>query len=114
MDLKVYYQKLRKIEAGIADGDVVVVSLETPDGGRAGVRVETPRSIAAQLIVDGRARLATPEESKEFRDRTAKAKHAFDQQAAASRMQITVVSEADLRALRGPVRGGAGTEAERR
>ncbi len=114
MDLKVYYQKLRQIEAGITEADVVVSSLETPDGGRAGVLVETPRNIAARLIVDGRARLATPEESKEFRDRAAKAKLAFDQQAAASRMQITVISEADMRALRGHTRGNAGIEAERR
>ncbi len=34
MDLRMFYQKLRKIEQEIADPHVVVVSHETPDGGR--------------------------------------------------------------------------------
>ena len=104
MDLRVYYQKIRQIEAGLGETHVVVVSQETPDGGRAGVRAEVPRRTAAQMVVEGKARLAAPEEASEFREQTAAAKQAADQQAAAGRVQFTVVSEADLRALKGGAR----------
>jgi hypothetical protein len=67
MDLKAYYQKVRKIEAGIPEAFVVVVSRGTSDGGRQGVRSEAPRAVAARLIADGKADLASPEESAKFR-----------------------------------------------
>ncbi|MGO9094405.1 MAG: hypothetical protein ACLQGV_04215 [Bryobacteraceae bacterium] len=104
MDLKVYYQKIRQIEASLAEAFVVVASLDTPDGGRAGVLTEAARRVAAKMIVEGRARLASAEETAEHRERAAEAKRAAEQIAAAGRMQITVVSEADLRALRGATR----------
>ncbi len=44
MDLKVFYQKLRKIEQEIADPHVLVVSNETSDGGRAGQKTEVTSS----------------------------------------------------------------------
>jgi hypothetical protein len=104
MDLKVYYQKIRQIEAALGEAYVVLVSQDTPDGGRAGVRTEASRLVAAKMIVEGRARLASAEETAEHRERAAEAKRAAEQVAAAGRMQITVVSEADLRALRGATR----------
>jgi XTP/dITP diphosphohydrolase len=58
MDLKVYYQKLRQVEAELTQPHVVVVSCETPDGGRAGVLSEVPRTIAAKMIVEAKARAA--------------------------------------------------------
>jgi hypothetical protein len=93
MELKVYYQKLRQVEGSITEPYVVVASLETPDGGRAGVLTEVPRALAAKLIVEGGARLATGEESLEFREQVAEAKRLAEQSAAASRIQVTVVSE---------------------
>ena len=101
MDLKVYYQKLRRIEAEMANRDVVVVSLETPDGGKPGVKIEVPREIAARLIVESRARVATEEETVDFLAEAAEAKRLADQAAAASRMQLTVLSEADMKTLKG-------------
>jgi hypothetical protein len=62
MDLRVYFQKLRSFEASIPTPYVVVVSQETPDGGRAGVKTEVRREMAAQLVIEGRARLASEEE----------------------------------------------------
>ncbi len=47
MDLRVYYQKIRKFEAEIPEPFVVLVSRETPDGGKAGVKTDVPRSLAA-------------------------------------------------------------------
>jgi hypothetical protein len=67
MDLRAYYQKIRRIEAGITEAAVVVVSRETSDGGRAGVLTDVPRSVAARLIADEKVELATADEAAEFR-----------------------------------------------
>lgn len=67
MDLRAYYQKLRKIEASMTEPSVVVVSRETTDGGKAGVKTAVSRSLAAKLIVEDQATLASPEEAAQFR-----------------------------------------------
>lgn len=100
MDLKVYYSKLRATEASIPEADTVVISLATPDGGKEGIRSEVRRAVAARLIVEQRARLATPEEAQAYREEMREAQRIAEQKAAAERMRITVLSEADLRALR--------------
>ncbi len=95
MDLKAYYQKLRRTESEITDTQVVVVSLGTPDGGQAGVMTEVPRAIAAKLIVEGAARLSTEAEAQAFREDCTEKQRLAEKAAAASRIQVTVVSEAD-------------------
>jgi len=100
MDLQVYYKKIRTLEASIRDPSVVLVSLETPDGGKEGVRTEVPRLIAARMLVEGTARLATAEEAREFQEQKADAKRQADQIAAVSRMQFAVVSPSELRKLK--------------
>ena len=67
MDLRAYYRKLRGIEAELREDSVVIISRETPDGGRAGVKSDVPRALAARLMVDEKADLATPEEAAGFR-----------------------------------------------
>ena len=67
MDLRAYYEKIRRIEALIDAVFAVVVSRATPDGGRAGVKTELPRAAAARLIADGKVDLANPEEAEQFR-----------------------------------------------
>jgi hypothetical protein len=101
MDLRVFYQKMRQVEASLEEPHVVVISLETSDGGRAGVPAEVSKGVAARLIVEGKARLATAEETTAFRNQAAEAKLTAEQLAAAGRMQITVLSEADVRTLKG-------------
>ena len=106
MDLKAFYQKVRQVAEKIAEAYVVVISLDTPDGGQAGLASEVAKALAAFLVVDGKARLATDGEAKQFRDQVAQAKAAADQLAAAGKMQFTVLSDADLRALKsGPKKG---------
>jgi uncharacterized Fe-S cluster-containing radical SAM superfamily enzyme len=100
MDLRIFYQKLRKIEQEITDPHVVVVSHETPDGGRAGQEAEVSRGIAARLIVEGRARLATAEEAAEYRSAIDQARQEAEQRATAQKIQVNVVSEADFRAIK--------------
>jgi hypothetical protein len=75
MDVRAYFQKLRKIEAGIPEPYVVVVSRETPDGGKPGVKTDVPRSLAAKLIVEDQAVLATAEETGEFRAEMERRRH---------------------------------------
>jgi uncharacterized Fe-S cluster-containing radical SAM superfamily enzyme len=104
MDLRMFYQKLRKIEQEIADPHVVVVSHETSDGGRPGQQAEVSRVIAARLILEGRARLATPEESAEYRAATQEALRQAEQRLMANKVQVNVISDADLRALKGAPR----------
>jgi glucuronate isomerase len=100
MDLRVFFQKLRKIEQEIVDPHVVVVSHETPDGGRAGRLAEVSRSNAARLILEGHAQLATAEESAEFRAAARKALEEAQQRQLADKVHINVISDADLRALK--------------
>jgi len=88
MDLRVYYQKIRKLEAEIPDPFVVIVSRETPDGGKAGIKTDVPRSLAARLIVEGRADIASPEEAAQFqaeRERDLRAAEELEELAAESR-----------------------------
>jgi hypothetical protein len=100
MDLRMFYQKLRKIEQEITDEHVVVVSHETSDGGRPGQLSEAPRSIAARLLVEGRAHLATAEESAAFRAASQRALEDAQQRLMAEKVQVNVISDADLRALK--------------
>ncbi len=104
MDLRLFYQKLRKIEQDIVDPHVIVVSHETSDGGKAGQMSEVSRATAARLIVEGKARLASPEETVAQRSAIEQALQAAEQRAMAQKIQVNVVSEADFRAIKSPAR----------
>lgn len=67
MDLKAYYREIRTLETLLTDKDVVIVSNTTPDGGKAGTITEVPRLVACQLVVEGKARLASTEEIAQYR-----------------------------------------------
>jgi hypothetical protein len=100
MDLKAYYQKIRDVEQDLKRAYAVVVSLETADGGTAGVLTEVAARLAAKMIVEGRARRASEQEEKRFLEQKLEAKRTSDHVEATKRMQITVVSESDIRALK--------------
>ena len=105
MDLQVYYQKIREIEATIPDEYPLMVSVETHDGGKGGTKTEVPRRMAAKLLIEGQARLASKEEAKAHRNAVAEAKRAADHAEAAAKLQLTVLSTNELDKLRGEVRG---------
>ena len=100
MDLRIYYQKIRDERGKIADEFPVVVSHETPDGGKSGAMTEVTRDLAAKLLVDGAAHVANKVEAAEFRQRQADMKAAADQERAASKVQLTVVPKEFLETLR--------------
>jgi len=96
MNLKAYYKKLRAVEQSLTEPFAVLESHETPDGGKEGVLTEVPKHLAARMIAEGRAHIASDEAVKTFQEKKAEAKRAADQEAAAAKMQVTLVP-ADIR-----------------
>ena len=72
---------------------MVVVSLETPEGGKPGRMTEVSRASAAQFVADGKVRLADAEESSAFRDEARNALIVIEEAKMAGKIQLTVVSE---------------------
>lgn len=91
MDLRSYYKKVREAESTLRGNDVVLVSLATSEGGKGGVLTEAPRGVAAKLIAEGRARVATEAESDGFRGELRAARDRYEQDEAARRVQVVMV-----------------------
>src|SRR5579859_6729399 len=100
MDLKSYYHKVRTVSSGLSDEFPVVVSLETPDGGKPGILTEVSRHLAAKMIVDGSVRVARAEEADAYRESQAKARLAAEQAAQSAKVHLTLLTPDDLKALR--------------
>jgi hypothetical protein len=105
MDLQAYYQKIREMESKMADEYPLVVSMDTADGGKSGRMTEVPRRLAAKLLVEGQVRLASKEEAKAHRESAAEAHRLAEQAATAAKVQLTVLSTAELDRLRSGARG---------
>jgi len=101
VDLRQYFRKLEQIEAAMIEAYQVVVSLETADGGKPGLISEVSRANAAKLLVEGRAVLATEEQKEQFASAQQAAKEAAEQLEMARRLQVAILSEADLARLPG-------------
>lgn len=93
MDLRRYYQELRKKEAEIEGKDIYVVSLDTADGGKAGVITHVPKAIGCRLIVEGKARLATAEEAERYEQEEERKRAEIASQEFARKIQVQVVAE---------------------
>lgn len=106
MDLKAYYRRIREMEAAIEEEFPVVKSHATEDGGNAGKLTEVPRAVAARMITDGIAELASVEEVSEFRQRADAAHRKEEERRRAAEIQFTILSESDLRTLKGAGRKG--------
>lgn len=68
MEVKGYFERVRSVADSLPGDQVVVTSLATPDGGREGRLLELTRSLAAKMIVDRKARLATDDEAQRHRE----------------------------------------------
>jgi hypothetical protein len=99
MDLREYYAKIRAAAESITEEFVVVASLPTPDGGRAGVMTEVTRQLAARLIADSKARLANEEEAETYYEAQKEAARKAAEAETEGRVQFAVLSEADLQSL---------------
>jgi hypothetical protein len=98
MDVKQYYRKVQEIESGLQDNCPILVSLETPDGGKAGVLSAVPRAVAAKMIVEGRAVVASPAQKQQFADQLQTAKRAAEKAELSRRVQVAIISDSDLNA----------------
>lgn len=98
MDLRHYYRKLRETEQSLTDEYLLIVSLETSDGGKAGRVIEVSRAVAAKMIVDGRAALANAEQRDTYLSGVEAARLAAQKADFARRVQVAIVSEDDLAA----------------
>ncbi|MBI3679013.1 MAG: hypothetical protein HY235_01175 [Acidobacteria bacterium] len=104
MDIKGYYQKVKEVAQSLSGDYVVIVSRETPDGGKAGVKMEVSRSVAAKMIVGDKARIADKVESAAFHKEMAERKRLAEQAAASAKLQLTVLAESELRELKTAVK----------
>jgi hypothetical protein len=100
MTLKEYYREMEAILATIEEPFVVVISLQTPNGGRAGVASEVGRETAARLVVEGKARLASGEEVARMRQERDDAKRLKDIAELQERVRMTRLAEDELKALK--------------
>ncbi len=98
MDVKQYFRKMREVESSLTDSYPVVISLETSDGGKAGAVCEVPRSIAAKMIVEQRAVLASSEQRELFFQQQEAAKKAAEKAEFARRVQVAIIADSDLQA----------------
>jgi hypothetical protein len=103
MDMKDFYQRMKELEKSIPGAYVVIVSLATPDGGREGQETEVPKSVAARLVLDKKARLATEEETEAFEVRKQEEREKAE---AASREERLPVSTTRADPQIKPSRGG--------
>ena len=101
MNLKLYFEKIRDTESQIDETFPLVVSKDTEDGGKAGRYTEVTRAIAAKMITENRARLATAEEAKSYREALAEARRLAEDAADAAKVQFTVVSANEMAKLTG-------------
>lgn len=104
MDVMGFYRKIRQLEKEIEGDHAVVVSNETPDGGISGRTANVPKAIAARMVVEGKARLATPEESAQHHAETARAIEAGRKRELLGRAQVRLLSDGDIEALRGALK----------
>ena len=100
MDLRTWYKKVRDAEAGLTGEHFVMVSLATSEGGNEGVRTEVPRSIAARLIAETRARVASEEEAREFHEANRLALEQHKQEEDARKVQVMVIPAHKLKKQR--------------
>jgi hypothetical protein len=87
---------MREIESTINEPFPVVVSLETPDGGKAGMLTEVSRFNAAKMIIEGRALLANDSQKQTYREQQAMLRSAAEKADLAKRVQVAILADSDL------------------
>jgi hypothetical protein len=96
MDLKQYFRRLREIEESFVDKYPVVISLETPDGGKAGLIAETSRHVAAKMILEGRAVLANLEQKTAYYEHQEATRKAAEKAELAKRVQVAIIADPEF------------------
>ena len=105
MDMRLFYQKIKEVEDSIHTPEVVTVSNDTPDGGKAGIKNEVKRSVAARMVAEGHARIASAEEIQQFRKETAEGYQRAQEAISSARVQLAVLSDAEMKAIKSVLKG---------
>lgn len=95
MDLRQYFKKIRETESALPEAFPLLVSLETSDGGKPGRISEVSREVAAKMIVEGRAALASESERQAYLEQQVSHKKAAERADLSRRVQVAILSEAD-------------------
>jgi hypothetical protein len=95
VDLRQYFKKIREAQTALPEPFSLVVSRETSDGGKAGTISEVSRDVAARMIVEGRAVLASESEKQAYLEQQASHKKAIERAELTRRVQVTIISESD-------------------
>jgi hypothetical protein len=99
VDLKQYFRKMREIESTIAEPFVLITSLDTPEGGKAGMVTEVSRANAAKMIIEGRAVLATENEKQAYLAQQKTARKAAEKAEMAKRVQVAILADPESSVL---------------
>jgi hypothetical protein len=98
MDLRNYFKKIKETASAIEEPYLLIVSLETPDGGKPGTVVEVTRHEAAKALVEGRAVRANEEQTEVYYKQEAARKKYAEKAELSRRLQIAIISDSELRA----------------
>jgi len=96
VDIKQYYRKIREIENTLDDTYVLVKSLDTADGGKAGLISEVSRSVAAKMIVEARATLASEKDKAQYAEALSAAQEAAEKAELTKRVQVAIIADPNL------------------
>jgi hypothetical protein len=102
VDLRQYFKKIRDTEANLEEAFPLIVSLETPEGGKSGVVSEVSREIAAKMFVEGRAVLANDLERLDYYARQAATKKAADKADLSRRVQVAIITDPNFSPVPAP------------
>jgi hypothetical protein len=97
MDLKAYFKKIKETEASIEEPYLLIVSLETPDGGKPGTVVEVSRHEAAKAMAEGRALRANEEQKEAYFKAEGERRKSAEKAELSRRLQIAIISDSELR-----------------
>jgi hypothetical protein len=97
MNLRTYYQNVKRIREGLPEPYVFLTSLSTPNGGKEGIVTEVETSLAARMIADLIARIATSEEIAAYQANCDLLRAEAKEDELRSRLRVTLVNEPDIR-----------------
>src|SRR3954463_14200144 len=96
MELPLYYDKMRAEVKRLGEEFPIIVSLESGSGRKPGQLTEVKKENAARLLVQGLAKLATPEEAAAFRQAQAEMVSKAAEELAASKIPLSLLPTAML------------------
>lgn len=96
MNLRTYYQNVKRIREGLPEPYTFLTSLSTPNGGKEGVVTEVETPLAAHMIADLSARPATSEEIAAYKAQCDLLRAEAKEEELRSKLRVTLVSDPDI------------------